>query len=312
VIRARGTFALWTALSSIAIATTVGALLVALSRVDYTMPALAELAAACQAWALPHADLASLLVVALTVPAVAATGLSIRSASRQVGAARRHGRRLDVVGRLHDAPHVQLVTGSAPCAFCAGWLRPRVFMSTGALMALSIEEREAVVAHELHHARRRDPLRLLVARSLGEGLFFLPAVGRLAERYASLAELAADEAAERATGGRKALASAMLAFDAHPHPAVVGISPERVDRLLGVGPRWELPMLLLAGTVSALAALGGLAARLLQIAGHQTVALPAIAADLCMVAMTAGPVLLAAGALLAGTRDLRRRTSVSA
>lgn len=303
--RARGTFALWTALASVAMATTLAALLVALTRVDYTMPALTEVATACRAWALPHTDLASLLVLALTVVSVAAVTMSIRSASRQLRVTRRHRQRLLVVGRVPDAPHVRLVADAAPAAFCAGWLRPSVFLSTGALGALSLDERTAVLAHEAHHVRRRDPLRLLVARSLGDGLFFLPAVGRLADRYASLAELAADEAAERATGGRKALASALLAFDAHPHHAVVGVSPERVDRLLGVHPRWELPTLLLAGAVLGLAALGGLAVRLLQIAGHQTVALPALLADLCMATMAAAPVLLAAGVLLGGLQRLR-------
>lgn len=113
---------------------------------------------------------------------------------------------------------------------------------------LSHEELDAVIAHESHHARRRDPLRLLVARSVAADLFFLPVMRRLAERYAAMAELAADEAAVGATRGPRALASALLAFDAHPSPAVVGIAPERIDHLLGRDVRWDLPTLtLLAG-----------------------------------------------------------------
>lgn len=132
-------------------------------------------------------------------------------------------------------------------AFCSGYLKPRVYVSHAALTRLSRDELEAVIAHERHHEARRDPLRLLLVRVLRDGLFFLPAMHRLTERYGALAELAADEAAVRAKG-RRTLASALLAFgEGHASDAAVGIAPERVDQLLGRPPAWDVPVSLLAG-----------------------------------------------------------------
>jgi hypothetical protein len=193
-------------------------------------------------------------------------------------------------------------TPPAPEAFCVGLLRPRIFVSAPTLQALSQTELAAVVAHERHHAQRRDPLRLLLARSIGDGLFWLPALRRLADRYAALAELAADDAARRATGGSKALASALLAFDAHPSPAAVGIAPQRVASLLGARVGWELPALTLAGAAATLAALGAVSVRLSQTTDHAGLPLPVVLAQLCAVAMALVPVGVGAATLSAAWR----------
>ncbi len=59
----------------------------------------------------------------------------------------------------------------------------------------------------------------------------------LCDRYADVVELSADRAAVRASAGREApLASALLAFDENAPPGASGISPERVDSLLGRPP----------------------------------------------------------------------------
>ena len=199
-------------------------------------------------------------------------------------------------------PDVSVVDRPAPEAFCVGLLHPSIYVSAPALRALSQTELAAVIAHERHHAQRRDPLRLLLARTIGEGLFWLPALRRLADRYAALAELAADDAARRATGGPKALASALLAFDAHPSPGAVGIAPQRVASLLGARVGWELPTLTLAGAAATLTALGALAVRLAQTIDHAGLPLPVVLAQLCAVAMALVPVAVGAVILSAAWR----------
>jgi len=72
---------------------------------------------------------------------------------------------------------------------------------------------------------------------------------RARQRYGDLAEIAADEAAVRSTGGPGPLAAAMLRFDQHGTAGAVGVAPERVDHLLGGHPRWELSTALLAGAI---------------------------------------------------------------
>jgi len=304
---ARSVWALQLAVALLGATATVAALLVAVSRIDFRVPSPGELAAACQRYALPDLRPASVLVLVLGSVALATVGLSVRAVVRQLRAGRRFERGLEVLGPVPGVPRAHVVDDVEPQAFCIGLLRPRVYISRAALELLGDDERAAVLAHEAHHVRRRDPLRLFVARALAEGLFFLPAVRRLPERYAALAELAADQAATAGHGGRRALASALLAFDAHPSPAAVGIAPERVEHLLGQRPRWELPTLLLLGALATIAALVAITLRLADATAHATVGLPALAAQACALAMALAPIAIGAMALLGGHRLRRRR-----
>jgi Zn-dependent protease with chaperone function len=90
---------------------------------------------------------------------------------------------------------VVYIDGPASSAFCAGLLRPRVFVTGGMVAALAAEELDAVLVHEAEHARRRDPLRRLAARAAADVLFWLPLVGWWSRRRLEDAELAADRAA---------------------------------------------------------------------------------------------------------------------
>jgi Zn-dependent protease with chaperone function len=174
-------------------------------------------------------------------------------------AARRLWRGLHVLGRrrLHGIGFT-LFEDAAPQAFCTGFVRPAICVSTAALDTLSSAELRAVLVHERHHRRRRDPLRFMLLRVLGHALPFLPGLPRLAERFAALAEVAADEAALARTQDRRSLARALLTFGAHQQPAgAVGIAPERVDLLMGRRPGLELPIGLLATFGLAVIAVAG-------------------------------------------------------
>ena len=302
---ARRIWALQVAVGAVGLATTLAALSVALTRIDFGLPSLGELAAACQRYALPQVQPVSVLVLAIGSVGLAAMFLTARAVVCQLRAGRRLERELRRLGPLPGAVRAQVIDHEYPHAFCIGLFRPRIYVSRAALELLGEHEREAVLAHEAHHARHRDPLRLLVARALADGLFFLPALRRLTERYAALAELAADEAAAGARGGRPALASALLAFDEHPSPAAVGIGRERVDHLLGQHVRWELPTLLLVGAVATLAVLLAVTLRIAEVTGHGTIALPALLAQTCMLVMAAAPLVLGAVTVLGGRRLVR-------
>ena len=108
-------------------------------------------------------------------------GADAGAASERVIAGRRGAGRARARGRWRSAP---------------GLLRPRVYVSTGALERLGEAELAAVVAHEAHHAARRDPLRILVARAIGDAY----SLGALPRREQALAELAADAAVVRSRG----------------------------------------------------------------------------------------------------------------
>ncbi|MEW5956246.1 MAG: M56 family metallopeptidase [Chloroflexota bacterium] len=80
-------------------------------------------------------------------------------------------------------------------AFCLGFWRPRIWLTAGLVNLLTDEELAAVLAHETYHYRQRDPLRLLIARTLKAAFFFLPLVGDLAQAAELQQEVAADRAA---------------------------------------------------------------------------------------------------------------------
>jgi Zn-dependent protease with chaperone function len=304
---ARGLYRLHTALALAGAGATALALVVALTRVSFQPPSVEAIARACQRVGLADLSVASLLVLSLSGLSVAVLALALRSAVRQLGARQRFMRGVRIVGRAEiEGGRTLVVDGERPQAFCSGLWRPRVYVSRGTFDLLAPDQLAAVVAHEAHHARRRDPLRLFIARALAEGLFFLPALGRLADRYAALAELAADEAAVSRAGGRP-LAAALLTFDETPNAAVVGIAPERVDHLLGEPPRWELPTVLLFAAGLTVAGLVALVLQTAQATSQASVALPALLAEACMVAMTVTPVLVCAAALLASRRRSRHR-----
>jgi hypothetical protein len=192
------------------------------------------------------------LHVALGTVGAVVIARAVASLTRQLVAHRAFLRRLPVLreARVHGYA-VRVVPGRGLQAFCAGLLRPAVYVSEGALAAGGAEVR-AILAHEEHHRVRRDPLRLLCARVVADALRPLPPFASLAEREAALADLAADAASVEALGDRAPLATAFARWG--------GVAPERVDRLVGASRAVTIPAALLiaaATIVPAIAVLAG-------------------------------------------------------
>lgn len=127
------------------------------------------------------------------------------------------------------------VRAGSPVAFCAGIVRPTVFISEGAVAGLSDSELLAVLHHEADHARRYEPLWRAARTAAAEVLTFLPIVSWWSARQIVRSELSADAAAERKVG-RSALAGALLVMTAPAIPlaAFVGHAELRARRLLGM------------------------------------------------------------------------------
>lgn len=128
-------------------------------------------------------------------------GMSPRSGSVFERAARRAGQPLE---------DVRIVDGLPNPAFTAGWWRPKIYLAAQLEPLLTEEQLNAVILHESAHVRRRDPLKLSVMRFLASALFYIPALGRMADDLADEAEIAADD---RAVGNDPGiLASALVAL----------------------------------------------------------------------------------------------------
>ena len=97
---------------------------------------------------------------------------------------------------------IECLASTQPAAFCAGAVWPKVFVSRGMVGQLRDVELDAVLLHEKHHLRRRDPLRRAATRAAADVFFFAPVVAWWAHRGFEASELAADRAAIRLVGAR--------------------------------------------------------------------------------------------------------------
>ncbi len=165
-----------------------------------------------------------------------------------------------------------------------GWWRMRVVVPERAAVGLDPDERRAMLAHELAHARRRDPLWISAARAV-EGLFCFQPLNRLARlRLQDEAEFLADRWAIERGVGALSLASCLTEVAgwivsnrrALPVPSMAARGARltrRVERLLEErraplplrSAPWSVAFLALA-LCSAAAAVPGPAARTLRAA----------------------------------------------
>jgi len=214
-----------------------------------------------------------------------------RTMSRALRREHSRAQQLDV-----DGVQISILPGEEPRAFCTGLLRPRIYLSAGAIERLSGDQLRAVVAHEDHHLRRRDPLRLLLLATLGRALFLIPAISQAGERGAALAEVEADAAAVKKVGQRRHLAAALLALATIPSIApdsagpvgLIAIAPQRVDALAGRPPRFEDRIGLFA-TSSVTVLLIGAVGLISAVSPAASLSVPLLLAQSCMLLMLVIP-----------------------
>jgi Zn-dependent protease with chaperone function len=256
----------------------------------------------------PAANLDAVVILVLAAVGLVAVAMTILGSVRELAADRSFRRGLAVAAPrpLNDA---FVIVDERPKAFCAGLFHPRVYVSSGAVALLDESALDAVLAHEAHHARCRDPLRLAVGRILARALFFVPGLRELVHRQQALAELGADESAINAAAEhRSALARAMLTFaDSSGAAGQVGIDPRRVDHLLGEAPSWRFPTLLCCASAGVLALLGAIVVLASRLAiGSATLAPPFFSAQPCVVVLALIPAMGLMGAYV-GRGAMRAR-----
>jgi hypothetical protein len=308
-IRSRHLFTLTLALGVAGLSAAAAAITAAAAAVHHTSAGAGQIVLGLVRLTYPNANAAGILLLGVGAFGAFEIAAVMRAGWRQLRGYR--GLRAALVrARPLDAnPTVKVIPDPRPQAFCAGYLRPEVYVSERTVELLTEAELAAVLAHENHHRRVRDPLRLAAGRVLSDALLFLPGLRSLSDRYADLAELSADRAAVDASEGKTApLAAALLVFDEHGTAGVTGVSPERVDSLLGDPVSRRIPALLLAGSVAALAALGALLWSLAPAASaHATFNLPLVSSAPCVV--VSGVLGLAACRAVAARRTRSGRSS---
>jgi beta-lactamase regulating signal transducer with metallopeptidase domain len=165
--------------------------------------------------------------------------------------------------RLHISRPVRFVQSAmVDVPTVIGWLKPVVLMPASALSALSPEQLEAIIAHELAHIRRHDYLVNLLQTAVETLLFYHPAVWWLSHRIRVEREHCCDDLAVSLCGDPVTYARALADLEGLRGAAHLGLSAnggsllQRVRRLLGApthagrGPGWlagSLAILLMAG-----------------------------------------------------------------
>jgi len=91
-----------------------------------------------------------------------------------------------------------------------GCIRPIILMPIGAFAGLSVEQLEAVLAHELAHIRRHDYFVNILQSVVETLLFFHPAVWWISRRIRIEREHCCDDLALAACGDRRQYATALL------------------------------------------------------------------------------------------------------
>jgi len=102
-----------------------------------------------------------------------------------------------------------LVSENSVIAYTAGLVRPRIVISQLLMNKVTAHQLEAIILHELYHARNHHTLWLLMMRLISSLLFFVPLVAYFAKQLKVEFELAADSFVVRKQKTREHLCSSL-------------------------------------------------------------------------------------------------------
>src|SRR5437764_1541851 len=134
-------------------------------------------------------------------------------------------------------PRVRLCASLVPVAFTYGWFRPTLVLSRWMVRTLDEQELETVLAHELAHHARRDPLLIWWALLLRDAFCYLPTSRLAYQQLRDAQELACDDLATQVTDQPIELASAVTKVWLHCLSSSIG--QESVPALTGTGEQME-------------------------------------------------------------------------
>lgn len=189
-------------------------------------PVRAAVAVIHQTAVVPVAESSSLLAITVWLWLTGVIAMTVWSGAGWVVAQRLkyHGKlavsedwqqRLMIVAtRLHVHRTIrfyQSITAQAPTVI--GWIRPVILMPMGALIHLTAEELEAVLAHELAHIRRHDYLVNLLQTAIETLLFYHPGVWWVGKRIRAEREHCCDDRAVGVCGDRLVYARALTSLE---------------------------------------------------------------------------------------------------
>ncbi|MGI8575591.1 MAG: M56 family metallopeptidase [Egibacteraceae bacterium] len=154
-------------------------------------------------------------VLALLLCRRALSVAAVRWTLRQARPPRGFGALVPIVHRLAGGlgiapPRLLMLPGCPGGAFTSGTFRPVIAVDPALVATLDERELEGLLAHELAHVQRRDPLLWLLTGVFRDAVFFLPPVHAAGRWLRREQEESADERASELTGKPGSLASGIL------------------------------------------------------------------------------------------------------
>lgn len=161
---------------------------------------------------------------------------------------------LKIIRSLGLSNKVILVKDHRQFSFCYGIFSPVIIISTALAQSLGEKEIEAVLLHEQSHLINKDPLKILVGRTLSSMFFFLPIFQELNKNTESTNELLADQWVIKYQQKPTFLRSALKKFLAAPELNMVTVAnishPDyfeiRISRLVNPGVKYQFRLSLLS------------------------------------------------------------------
>lgn len=115
--------------------------------------------------------------------------------------------------------HVLVVANKKPFAFCLGFTKPKIILSTTLIKIMNSKELETILIHEKYHLEHKDAIVALLAIIVKSLFPFLPFISDFAKLYFIERETKADNQAIKIVNSRIYLISSLkklLMFDSSP------------------------------------------------------------------------------------------------
>ena len=99
----------------------------------------------------------------------------------------------ELTQKLDLSGKVQVFESDHFIAFTYGYLSPRICISNRYLLSLDDKELEAVLMHEKDHLTKRDPLKILILKSLVNAFFYIPVMRSISNEFQASREIDIDK-----------------------------------------------------------------------------------------------------------------------
>jgi len=109
-----------------------------------------------------------------------------------------------------DEEEIIVLSHPTPIAITMGFFKPKIVFTTGLMKLLTIDELQAVIAHEQYHKKNNDPFKVFLLSFSSSIIWYIPIQKWFFQKYSVIQEVLADEFAIKQQATSVHLGSALL------------------------------------------------------------------------------------------------------